>query len=119
MPEWINAARRGRPPARVPSLGGDAHANAGNFRVGADRCRRARGRRSGARRRRHPGIVRPSELDVRTGSIAPTAAQRSDARSLQADVAWNQFGTPSTLVRPGGALGATVDGATATAAARA
>jgi hypothetical protein len=59
------------------------------------------------------------DLDVRTGSIAPTAAQRSDARSLQADVAWNQFGTPSTLVRPGGALGATVDGATATAAARA
>lgn len=36
------------------------------------------------------------DLDVRTGSIAPTAAQRSDARSLQADVAWNQFGTPST-----------------------
>src|SRR4051812_3681177 len=58
------------------------------------------------------------DLDVRTGQLAPTAAQRADVKALRADVAWNPFGTPSTLVRPGGALGATVGGATATAAAR-
>jgi extracellular elastinolytic metalloproteinase len=60
-----------------------------------------------------------SDLDVRTGSIAPTAAQRAGARALGAAVAWNDFGTPSTLVRPGGGLGATVEGATATATAAA
>src|SRR4051794_8114502 len=63
-----------------------------------------------------PGLP---DLDVRTGSIAPTATQRTAVRALDAQVAWNQFGTPSTLVRPGGALGATVAGATATDAARA
>src|SRR5262245_42918501 len=58
-------------------------------------------------------------VDVRTGTLAPTAGQRADARDLQAQVAWNDFGTPSTLVRPGGALGATVAGPNATGAARA
>ena len=57
-----------------------------------------------------PGLP---DLDVRSGTIAPTAAQRAGARALDAEVAWNQFGTPSTLVHPGGALGASVDGATA------
>ena len=33
-------------------------------------------------------------------------------------MAWNQFGTPSSLVRPGGALGATVQGSSASDAAR-
>ena len=59
------------------------------------------------------------DLDVRTGKLAPTAAQRTDARDLGAQVAWNQFGTPSSLVRAGGALGATVQGSSATDAARA
>jgi hypothetical protein len=63
-----------------------------------------------------PGLP---DLDVRAGTVAPTAAQRSDARGLHAEVAWNQFGTPSTLVRPGGALGAAVGGSTASEAARA
>ena len=54
------------------------------------------------------------DLDVRTGKLAPTAAQRTDARDLGAQVAWNQFGTPSSLVRAGGALGATVQGSSAT-----
>ena len=64
-----------------------------------------------------PGLP---DLDVRTGHIAPTAAQRADAKAIRAEVAWNEFGTPSTLVRPGGALGATVGGADARAdAARA
>ena len=59
------------------------------------------------------------DLDVRAGKLAPTAAQRTDARDLGAQVAWNQFGTPSSLVRSGGALGATVQGSSATDAARA
>ena len=42
------------------------------------------------------------DLDVRTGRLAPTKAQRSDVADLQAQAAWNQFGTPSSLVRPGG-----------------
>jgi extracellular elastinolytic metalloproteinase len=58
-------------------------------------------------------------LDVRAGKLAPTAAQRSDVRDLGAQVAWNQFGTPSSLVRSGGRLGATVPGSSATGAARA
>ena len=41
------------------------------------------------------------DIDVRAGSLAPTAAQRTDVRDLGAQVAWNQFGTPSSLVRPG------------------
>ena len=63
-----------------------------------------------------PGLP---DLDVRTGTLAPTAGQRADAKALRAEVAWNQFGTPSSLARPGGALGATVGGATAPDAARA
>jgi hypothetical protein len=59
------------------------------------------------------------DLDVRAGKLAPTATQRTDVRDLGAQVAWNQFGTPSSLVRSGGALGATVQGSSATDAARA
>jgi extracellular elastinolytic metalloproteinase len=59
------------------------------------------------------------DLDVRAGKLTPTTAQRSDVRDLGAQVAWNQFGTPSSLVRPGGALGATVQGSSAGDAARA
>jgi hypothetical protein len=59
------------------------------------------------------------DLDVRTGTVAPTHAQRAAASALGAQVAWNDFGTPSSLVRPGGALGATVQGSSATDAARA
>ena len=63
-----------------------------------------------------PGLP---DLDVRSGKLAPTAAQKSDVKALRADVAWNEFGTPSSLVRPGGALGAKAGGAGAGAAARA
>jgi extracellular elastinolytic metalloproteinase len=59
------------------------------------------------------------DLDVRTGTLAPTHAQRSAASALDAQVAWNDFGTPASLVRPGGALGASVQGSSATDAARA
>src|SRR4051812_6860339 len=58
------------------------------------------------------------DRDVRTQTIAPTAAQRSDARALGAQVAWNDFGTPSTLVDAGGALATGVAGDTAAAAAK-
>jgi len=63
-----------------------------------------------------PGLP---DLDVRSGHIAPTAAQRADARALGGEVAWNQFGTPSSLVDPGGSLATGVTGASATDAARA
>jgi extracellular elastinolytic metalloproteinase len=59
------------------------------------------------------------DLDVRAGKLAPTAAQRTDVRDLGAQVAWNQFGTPSSLVRSGGALGSAVQGSSASDAARA
>ena len=59
------------------------------------------------------------DRDVRKGQIRPTAAQRADARDVATQVAWNQFGTPSTLVDPGGSLATGVRGATPEAAARA
>ena len=59
------------------------------------------------------------DRDTRTGKIRPDAAQRAGARALGAQVNWNRFGTPSSLVDPGGALATGVRGATAAAAARA
>ena len=56
------------------------------------------------------------DIEVK-GTIAPTKAQRARARRL-GDVAWNQFGTPSSLVASDGTL-ATVAGDSAVAAARA
>ena len=72
-------------------------------------------------RRRAPidGARGLADRDVRKGEIRPTAAQRADARDIGAQVAWNQFGTPSTLVDAGGALATGVRGATPEAAARA
>ena len=61
-----------------------------------------------------PGLP---DLDVRAGTLAPTAAQKADVKALRALVAWNQFGTPSSLVRPAGSL-ATVPGSSAVDAAR-
>jgi len=70
------------------------------------------------------GVVRVDDparedIDVRRGSIAPTAAQREAARTLGALVTWNRFGTPSSLVAASGALATGVPGATAVEAARA
>ena len=48
-----------------------------------------------------PGL---SDLDTR-GSAAPTAAQRTAARSLGAvDLGWNRFGTPSSILPADGVL---------------
>jgi hypothetical protein len=60
------------------------------------------------------------DRDVRTAVIAPTSAQRASVRAAGATAAWNEFGTPSSLVAArGGTLATGVSGATARAAARA
>lgn len=46
-----------------------------------------------------------SDLDVRSGAVSPTAAQRAVVRRLRAAATWNSFGTPSTLIRHRGSLG--------------
>lgn len=43
-------------------------------------------------------------LDLR-GTALPTAVQRQAARSLDATVRWNDFGTPSSILSPTGNLG--------------
>jgi extracellular elastinolytic metalloproteinase len=58
-----------------------------------------------------------ADLDARTGSVAPTAAQVAAVSSLGAHVRWNRFGTPASLIRYGGYL-ATGLGADPVAAAR-
>jgi extracellular elastinolytic metalloproteinase len=56
---------------------------------------------------------------VRSGALQkPTAAQRAAVRALHARATWNSYGTPSTLMRPGGFLSKQARGATATIAAR-
>src|SRR4051794_3931283 len=58
------------------------------------------------------------DIEVR-GTIKPTKAQRADVTQLSATVSWNHFGTPASLVNPGGALGGTIAAASAPDAARA
>jgi extracellular elastinolytic metalloproteinase len=48
----------------------------------------------------------------------PTAAQLAAVRALHAKATWNSYGTPSTLMRPGGFLARQTPGVTAEAAAR-
>jgi hypothetical protein len=48
----------------------------------------------------------------------PTAAQRAAVRALHAKATWNSYGTPSTLMRPGGYLSKQATGASAVVAAR-
>ena len=56
---------------------------------------------------------------VRSGAISkPTAAQRAAVRALHAKATWNNYGTPATLMRPGGFLTKQATGATAVIAAR-
>src|SRR3954453_13992151 len=66
-----------------------------------------------------PGHLGRPDIDVRGGDRAPTSAQRDGVRDLGALVAWNRFGTPSTIVGSGGGLGPAGAGAPATDAARA
>jgi hypothetical protein len=58
------------------------------------------------------------DVDVRSKVVKPTAAQRSAAADLGAAMAWNRFGTPSSLVASSGSLGREVSAATAVDAAR-
>ena len=55
--------------------------------------------------------------DARSGSLAPTAAQLAAVDAMGATATWNDFGTPHVLSKDGAFL-ATVQGATAVAAAR-
>ena len=57
-------------------------------------------------------------FDSRTATLAPTAAQRAAAAALDAEVRWNRFGTPQSVIRYGGHLGDAVAGADAESAAR-
>src|SRR4051812_30860687 len=60
-----------------------------------------------------PGLA---DVDTRTGSVTPTAAQRSAVAALGATATWNRFGTPASLVRSGGYLGTGLSGGAVTAA---
>jgi uncharacterized repeat protein (TIGR01451 family) len=60
-----------------------------------------------------PGLA---DVDTRTGSVAPTSAQRAAVAALGASATWNRFGTPASLVRYGGYLGTGLSGGAVTAA---
>lgn len=55
-------------------------------------------------------------MDRRPGTSDPSAAQRDRVRALDATVRWNRFGTPRSLIRPGGPLATNVPGKPAGAA---
>src|SRR3954451_19152940 len=57
-------------------------------------------------------------VDARTGTIAPTAAQLAAVDAMGAHATWNSFGTPHVLTGDGGFLATGVQGDTAVAAAR-
>jgi extracellular elastinolytic metalloproteinase len=59
------------------------------------------------------------QLDTRSGSVAPTSAQRSTVAQLGAVVRWNRFGTPSSLIKYGGFLASGIRAKSAESAARA
>jgi extracellular elastinolytic metalloproteinase len=58
------------------------------------------------------------DVDKRTGRVQPSAAQRSMADALGANVTWNRFGTPDSLIHYGGYLATGLSGADAATAAR-
>ena len=62
--------------------------------------------------------ARLPDLDVRTASIEPTAAQTAAAARLGASVTWNRAGTPSSVFDLDGALATDVQAPSAVAAAR-
>ncbi len=61
----------------------------------------------------------PEDFDSRTGSGAPTAAQRAAAAELGAEVRWNRFGNPQSVIKHGGFLAAGIAADDAAGAARA
>jgi len=58
-----------------------------------------------------------ADLDARTGTVAPTSAQKQMVSNLGAKASWNRFGTPQSLIKYGGFL-ATGLGADPVAAAK-
>jgi hypothetical protein len=44
------------------------------------------------------------DLDARTGTVLPTAAQKQIVSGLGASASWNHFGTPQSLIKYGGYL---------------
>jgi extracellular elastinolytic metalloproteinase len=66
----------------------------------------------------HAGTGVHDDLDARTGELAPTAAQQDAAQALGAEVRWNTFGTPASLLKPGDYLATGVAGGDAVAVAR-
>ena len=57
-----------------------------------------------------------SDKDFRTGSIQPSATQKSRAAQLGATVRWNRFGTPQSLIKYGGYLATGLNGSPENAA---
>src|SRR5436305_1558784 len=43
-----------------------------------------------------------SDLDARTGSVAPTSDQLASVAALNAHATWNSIGTPQSLIKYGG-----------------
>jgi uncharacterized repeat protein (TIGR01451 family) len=57
-----------------------------------------------------------NDKDFRSGTLAPTSAQRSAVSALGARASWTRFGTPASLIRDGGWLATGLSGSPATAA---
>ena len=70
----------------------------------------------GARGSIEPLKVELPDYDSRSGTVAPTSSQLAAVSALGARAQWNIFGTPSSLVRPGGYLATGLSGDPATAA---
>ncbi|MEA2311073.1 MAG: extracellular elastinolytic metalloproteinase, partial [Solirubrobacteraceae bacterium] len=60
-----------------------------------------------------PGQSGLKDTDARTGSVAPTAAQREAVTALHANAEWNRFGTPASLLNRDGFLSAAQSGSAA------
>jgi extracellular elastinolytic metalloproteinase len=58
------------------------------------------------------------DFDSRSRSVPPTQQQRAAAARLGAEVTWNEFGTPRSMIRYGGFLTTGVRGVSAASAAR-
>jgi uncharacterized repeat protein (TIGR01451 family) len=56
------------------------------------------------------------DFDARVGTIAPTSAQMAIVSNLGAEVRWNRFGTPHSLIKHGGYLATGLTGDAVTAA---
>ena len=56
------------------------------------------------------------DADFRTGSVAPSATQKTIAKNLGANVVWNRFGTPASLINYGGYLATGLTGSNVDAA---